>query len=249
MSLRVSVCTPAHNEEGNVVELAQRVDAVMTPLCGDNWEHIIVDDGSSDRTAELVREQAQHRPGTLRLLQHEVNQGERAAWKTAFDAAEGEVVVMIAADLQSHPEDIPRALDVVWKEGYDVGTCARTDRKDGLFFWAATRVLTTFMRLAFDVTANDASSSFFAARGDLLKNLPLLHNDHRYILAVLRRRGASIKEVGVSHSARTAGATHYSRWKVLKAVPEITRFTARLWRGEFDLPATQVQEAPGSGVR
>jgi dolichol-phosphate mannosyltransferase len=232
-ALKVSVCTPAHNEEANVERLIERVDDVLRPLCGNTWEHLIVDDGSSDRTAELIRRSEKEHP-QVRLLRHEKNRGECAAWKTAFDAARGEVIVMLACDLQSHPEDIPLLLAQVWEHGYDVGTGARSARKDGWYYWAATRVLTTYMHYAFDVEITDVSSSFFAARSQFLKNAPLRLNDHRYIMAVMRHRSARIREVQTRHSPRTAGSSHYSRWKVLKAIPEVLRFTARLYSGELD---------------
>ena len=230
---RVSVCSPAHNEEGNVEQLIARVDAVMRPRFGSAWEQIIVDDGSNDRTAAIVESCAQSN-SAVRLIRHGVNRGECPGWKTAFDAAKGEVVVLLAADLQSPPEEIPRLLDEVLVNGFDVGTARRVRRKDGMWYWAATRVLTQYMKAAFDVHASDVSSSFFAVRSEFVKDLPLERNDHRYILAAFRRRGARISEVPCAHAARIAGASHYRKSKIFRAVPELVEFTARWRNGHFD---------------
>jgi glycosyltransferase involved in cell wall biosynthesis len=233
--LRASICSPIHNEEGNVAELIERVHAVMTPRFGAAWEQLLVDDGSSDRSAEIIRLAQRERP-TLRLLQHPHNRGERAAWKTAFDNARGEVVALLAGDLQSPPEELPKLLDEVLVRGFDVGTGRRAGRKDGVYYWTATRVLNAYSRLVFDVPVSDVSSSFFAVRRRFVEALPIEKNDHRYILAVLRRRAARISEVDTEHAARSRGRSHYSRWKVLKAVPELLEFTQRWRRGAFDGP-------------
>ena len=157
-SLRASICSPIHNEEGNVAELIERVHAVMTPRFGAAWEQLLVDDGSSDRSAEIIRLAQRERP-TLKLLQHPQNRGERAAWKTAFDGARGEVVALLAGDLQSPPEELPKLLDEVLVRGFDVGTGRRAGRKDGVYYWTATRVLNAYSRLVFDVPVSDGGKS------------------------------------------------------------------------------------------
>ena len=231
--IRVSVCSPAHNEAKNLPELVRRVHAAMERAFGANFEQVIVDDGSTDDTWEVLGRLAESHPRLVRL-RHERNLGERAAWKSAFEAVSGEIIVLLAADLQSPPEEIPRLLEVLDDKNIDVGTGWREQRQDGWFYSTASRVLTAAMDRLFDLQVRDASSSFFAARREFLEDMPLVANDHRYILAILRRRGARVHEIPVAHASRHAGNSHYQRSKVLRAIPEFGRFTMRLLAGYYD---------------
>ena len=229
----LSICSPVHNEEDNLPELARRITAALDDAGHGPWECILVDDGSTDASGRILNEICAADP-RFRALHHDVNQGERAAWHTAFRHARGEVACIIAADLQSPPEELPKLVDVIIDEGFDVGTGRRVQRKDGLLYFIATWILTQFSRIAWKVDVRDVSSSFFGVRTKLLKELRLVENDHRYILAILKRRGASIKEINTSHFARSHGSSHYSRMKVLRAFPEVARFTLRLYKGYYD---------------
>jgi dolichol-phosphate mannosyltransferase len=232
-----------HNEAENIPALVGAIAEVMEPRWPGRWEQVLVDDGSSDDSAELIRRHAA-RHLAVRLVSHDSNQGERAAWATALAAARGEIVVMLAADLQNDPRDIPRLIDVIERRGFDCSTGARRARRDGVFFRGATRVLSLFMRLAFDLPVSDVSSSFFAVRRRFVDGLRLVDNDHRYILAILKRRGAAIHEIPTTHRGRAAGRSHYSRLKVVKAVPEVALFTVRLFRGFYDPAAPASRPGP-----
>jgi glycosyltransferase involved in cell wall biosynthesis len=240
---RFSICSPAHNEELNLPLLVEEVRRAMVPAFGLDWEQILVDDGSTDRSAEIVAELAASHHA-LRLLRHEKNLGERAAWTTALAQARGEIVVMLAADRQNDPRDIPRLIRVILDEGFDCGTGSRSDRKDDLFFWCATRILNTFMRGVFGLSVSDASSSFFAARRALVRDLGMVENDHRYILALFHRRGATIREIPTAHRPREAGRAHYSRAKVLRAMPELLRFVRRYYSGYYDVRERRAEDQP-----
>ena len=230
----VSVCSPVHNEEGNLAELARRIRAALdSDAAIESWECILVDDGSTDSSARILDE-ISAADGRFRALRHEVNRGERAAWHTALRHAAGDIACIIAADLQSPPEELPRLVAAISADGTDVGTGRRAQRKDGIFYYVSTWILTQFSRFVWRVDVRDVSSSFFAVRTKFTKDLRLIENDHRYILAILKRRGARIKEIDTSHFARTHGSSHYSRAKVLRAIPEVARFTLRLYRGYYD---------------
>jgi dolichol-phosphate mannosyltransferase len=231
--IRLSICSPVHNERENLAPFVDRVARVMQLLHAERWEQVLVDDGSSDGSAATIEKLKAKHPALV-LVRHHTNQGERAAWATAFNAARGQIVVVLAADLQSPPEEIPRLLDAVCTHGYDVATGERAPRKDSAYYRVVSRVLNSYMRLVFQVKVRDSSSSFFAVRSAFVKNMPLVENDHRYILAILARRGARIREIPVAHAPRTAGTSHYSRWKALTAVPELARFTARYATGYYD---------------
>jgi dolichol-phosphate mannosyltransferase len=229
----VSICSPVHNEEGNLHELMTRVAVAMDGAAVGIWEHILVDDGSTDSSGQIIDE-ISGIDCRFRALHHHVNQGETAAWRTALRAVEGQVACIIAADLQSPPEELPRLVAAVLDSDFDVGTGRRVQRKDRSFYLISTWILTQFSRFALGLNVRDFSSSFFAVRVKFINNLKLVENDHRYILAILARRGASIREIDTAHCQRFQGSSHYSRWKILGAIPEVARFTLRLLQGYYD---------------
>jgi len=232
-NITLSICCPVHNEEGNLKELIKRIQKTINPLFKRDWELLLINDGSNDNSKKIIKK-LQNKHSHLILVNHKKNKGEAAAWATAFKKAKGKIIVILAADLQSPPEEIPKLLDVVFKKGYDVGTGRRVQRKDGLFYWLATRILNLYTSLFFGLKGiRDVSSSFFAVKTNFIKNLQLLENNHRYILAIFKQRGASIKEVPFKHCPRLWGKAHYSKFKSVTAIPEIFRFTVRYYQNTF----------------
>jgi len=233
--ITLSICNPVHNEEGNIKELVERTHRTINPLFKGKWEHILVNDGSDDNSEVIIKE-LREKHHNIVLVNHQKNKGEAAAWTTAFKKAKGEVTVILAADLQSPPEEIPKLLEVIFKKGYDVGTGRRAARKDGLFNWLVARILNLFMSLVFGLRGiQDVSSSFFAVKTNFVKNLQLLKNDHRYILAIFKQRGALIKEVSFKHYSRVRGKSHYTQFKGITAIPEIFRFTVRFYYKNYKI--------------
>jgi glycosyltransferase involved in cell wall biosynthesis len=229
----VSVCSPVFNEAENLPHLVRRVHETMAATYP-NFEQVLVDDGSMDRSVEVIDALRLQYPN-IRLYRHVRNLGESCAWETAFQNAAGDIIVMLAADLQSPPEGIPTMVDLVAERRTDLATGFRQNRKDGFFYWAATRILNRFMCAAFGLRVLDVSSSYFAVKREFLKDIKLYKNDHRYILAILKRRGAGILEIPFQHHSRVLGKSKYSKSKVIYAIPEILRFTIRFYSGRYDL--------------
>jgi glycosyltransferase involved in cell wall biosynthesis len=232
-NILVSICSPVHNEKDNIKQFIERTNRSIRPIYRNNWELVLVDDGSTDSSGEIIKK-LRKKYDNIVYLKHKHNMGERAAWATAFKHAKGDLIVILASDLQSHPEDIPKLVNMVHNNKYDVCTAYRKNRKDGVFYWIATRVLNTFMCTIFKLKVADVSSSFFAVKNMYIKNIKLIKNDHRYILAIFRRKGASIKEVDVEHSSRLHGKSHYRKLKVLFAIPELLGFVLRYFRGFYN---------------
>ena len=231
----VSVCSPVHNEQDNIPELIERMRKAMNPEFAGRWEFVLVNDGSSDNSLALLEEFAREDP-SIRVFSHDRNRGERSGWLTAYREARGDVIAVLAADLQPLPEAVPLLVNAVLKDGYDVGTGARQRRQDGFYYTFNTFFFSLFQRLFFDLEVRDVSSNFLATRRELVRHMRMIKNDHRYILPILRRRGAKIKEIEVEHHARKAGHTHYSKWKILPAIPQTLMFMVRLFTGYYDLP-------------
>lgn len=212
---RLSVVVPLFNEEANVRPL---VRAVRTALEGEDWELLLVDDGSIDRTGEIA-EEFSRRYARVRLVRLARNYGQTAAMQAGFDHARGMVIVSMDGDLQNDPSDIPRLLEKI-DEGFDLVTGYRVDRKDRLLTrkipswignWLIGRVT--------GVDIRDNGCSLKAYRRSLIDQLNLYSELHRYIPAVAAGTAAArIAEVPVRHHPRRRGESKYGlsrTWRVL----------------------------------
>jgi len=212
---RLSIVVPLFNEEANVRPLAR---AVRDALEDEDWELILVDDGSSDDTA-MVAEQATRRDGRIRLVRLAKNYGQTTAMQAGFDRARGDVVVSMDGDLQNDPADIPRLLGEM-EGGYDLVTGYRVNRKDSLLTrkipsWAGNWIIGRIT----GVQIRDNGCSLKAYRQSLLDELHLYSELHRYIPAVAAGTAAAkIAEVPVRHHPRRRGESKYGlsrTWRVL----------------------------------
>lgn len=211
----LSIVVPLFNEEANVRPLAR---AVRESLEEEDWELLLVDDGSSDDTAN-VAEEVSRRDERVRVVRLARNYGQTAAMQAGFDRARGDVVVSMDGDLQNDPADIPRLLKKM-EDGYDLVTGYRVDRKDRLLTrkipsWAGNWLIAQIT----GVEIRDNGCSLKAYRKSLLDELHLYSELHRYIPAVAAGTAAAkIAEVPVSHHPRRRGESKYGlsrTWRVL----------------------------------
>jgi glycosyltransferase involved in cell wall biosynthesis len=167
-SVLISVCNPVHNELDNLRDFVAPVAASLENAGYTNWEAVFVDDGSDNGSGFLL-DQIAAANSRISAVHHERNFGEWAAWKTAFGASKGDVVCMLASDLQPPPEELPKLIDLVVLQGFDVGTGRRKDRKEDAFYKLATALLTAFANVVWRVPVRDVRSSFFAVRGNFAR--------------------------------------------------------------------------------
>ncbi len=203
----VSVLVPAHNEADNVPLLIDKVGRAFAALgIQDRAELVLVDDGSSDGTADVAAAQAIIYP-FLRVVRHRRNLGLTAALRTGFRTVTGDVIVFLPADLESDPEeDIPKLLGKL-DEGYDVVAGWRQGRHDGKVL--ASRVYNTVSRRLFHVDAHDMNW-IKAFRRDVLLTMPPLRSDwHRFLLMIAAEQGYKIGEVPTNYYPRRAGRSKY----------------------------------------
>ncbi len=204
---RYSIVVPLHNEQENVTDLYDRLKAVME-VHGESFEIVLVDDGSRDRTFTLLREIAavDSRVTVVKLRR---NFGQTSALAAGFDHSRGEYVIAMDGDLQHDPADIPVFLEKI-AEGYDIVSGWRKQRIDNLWLRRIpSRCANWVMAKLSGVNIHDFGTTFKAYRRDILDQVPLYGELHRFIPALASWYGASICEVPIRNVNRERGASHY----------------------------------------
>ena len=221
MSITYSVVVPAHNEEESIRPLYEAVKKVMeglappSPGFGDpKWELIIVDDGSTDHTGKVI-EEISAQDQRVKLIQFRRKFGQTAGWSAGFDHASGDVVIVLDADLQNDPADIPKLLKKL-DEGYDVVSGWRQKRQDAPLLILGSKIGNWLRRRVTGEKIHDHGCSLKVYRREALQDLELYGEMHRYITALLGWKGYKIGEEKVRHHARQTGRTKYSVKKKLK---------------------------------
>ncbi len=201
----LSVLIPAYNEADTIEELVERTARAFDELAAPG-ELIFVDDGSVDGTGDRV-EALQARYPWLRLIRHRRNQGLTVALQHGFQAARGDYIIFLPADLESHPdEDIPKLYHKLL-EGYDVASGWRQGRADGKVF--ASAIYNAVSRWLFHVQVHDANW-IKGFRREVIEELPPLRSDwHRFLLHIAADQGWRVGEVPTNWYPRRAGRSHY----------------------------------------
>ena len=203
----ISVVIPAHNEEPNILPLCDRLVAVLDGI-GRSFEIVLVDDASTDGSVQLLRNFTANEP-RLKAVCLRRNSGQTAALAAGFEVASGEIVVAMDADLQHAPEDIPALLAKI-DEGYDLANGWRANRVDGLWTRRLPSKLANWMiRKLSGVELQDFGGTFKAYRSELLDQLRLYGDLHRFIPVLAALHGARIAEVPIGNFERGAGRSHY----------------------------------------
>jgi glycosyltransferase involved in cell wall biosynthesis len=214
----VSVILPAYNERENLEELLPEIAGVLERTAR-TYEIIVVDDGSTDGTREFVRH---CQSSTLIGVRFRRNAGKSAALSVGLARARGDYVVLMDADGQDDPREIPRLLDALDKDDdLALVTGRRAVRNDRFVKRITSRVYNRVTRMVTGVKARDFNSGLKAMRRDLATRLELYGELHRYIPVLAQWRGFEITEVDVEHHPRRHGETKFGR--------------ARFWRGFLDL--------------
>jgi glycosyltransferase involved in cell wall biosynthesis len=201
----VSVVVPVYNEEGNVVELHRRIREACGKI-GRPFEIILVDDGSTDKTAELCRGLS-----PLTLIEFRRNFGQTAAFDAGIKRATGDIVITMDGDLQNDPADITLLLEEMGK-GYDIVSGWRHKRKDTLMKRFFSRGANLLRKGLVKDGIHDSGCSLKAYRRECFDGVDLFGEMHRFMPALLQLDGFRVSEVKVSHHPRIHGVTKYN-WK------------------------------------
>jgi dolichol-phosphate mannosyltransferase len=219
MSRRLlSIIIPAYQEERTIGEVLRRAASIDTEALGFDKEIIVCDDGSADRTADIVAEAAEAEP-RIRLVRHPQNRGKGAAIRTALAAARGDYSLIQDADLEYEVEDYPALLEAV-NAGADVVYGSRfltTARPDGMKLanFVANRVLTTTANVLYGLSITDEATCFKVFRTDLLRSLELSCEGFEFcpeVTAKLGKRRIKIAEVPIQYRARNVAEGKKVRW-------------------------------------
>lgn len=215
----LSVIIPVYNEEDSLDRLYEKVIEAMAPLKR-TWELILVDDGSRDRSYEILqRLAAQDR--RVKVVRFVRNFGQTAALSAGIDYAAGDIIIPMDADLQNDPVDIERLLGKL-EEGYDVVSGWRKDRKDEFFTrllpsWTANKLISVISGVAL----HDYGCSLKAYRHEVIKDVRLYGEMHRFVPIYATWMGAKVAEIPVTHHARQFGQSKYGLSRTFKVVLDL----------------------------
>ncbi len=214
----LSIVIPIHNEERAILPLYDRLASVLEKL-GRPYEILFVDDASSDRSYELLSNLVET-DGHLKVIRLRRNFGQTAALAAGFHEAKGEVVIAMDGDLQHAPEDIPLLLAKI-DEGYDIASGWRKARIDPPLRKIPSRIANWMMAKASGVNLRDFGTTFKAYRAEVLKDVHLYGELHRFIPALASFYGARVAEVPIQNTPRVGGDSHYGIGRTFRVLFDI----------------------------
>lgn len=215
--VEVSLVIPVRDEADSVVPLFEELVSAMTPL-GLRWEVVFVDDGSTDDTfarLEELHRDSQARDRRVRVIQFRRNFGKSAALAAGFRAAGGRIVITMDGDLQDDPAEIPRLLTRL-EEGYDLVSGWKKTRHDPLSKTLPSRLFNRVLAWIAGVPLHDFNCGFKAYRQEVVREIPLHGELHRFIPALAHAKGFRVTELVVNHRPRQHGRSKYGWGRLLQ---------------------------------
>jgi len=210
----LSVVVPVFNEAPNIRPLYEEIAAALGSVV-DSYEIVLVDDGSTDGSFELMRELHQADPRVV-VVQFRRNFGQSAAFAAGFDHAQGEIIVTMDADLQNDPADIPMLLEKL-QEGYDVVSGWRQNRKDNIIRKIPSALANQLIARTTGVKLHDTGCSLRVYRREVVENIKLYGEMHRFIPALASWVGIKLAEMPVNHRPRGQGEAKYGKFGLDRA--------------------------------
>src|SRR3954453_8466170 len=215
----ISVVIPIHNEEPAILPLYDRLTIVLEAL-QKPYEIIFVDDASTDRSFDLLANLVET-DNRLKVLRLRRNFGQTPALAAGFDEASGDVVVSLDGDLQHDPDDIPLLLEKI-EEGYDIASGWRKERVDNAITRKIpSKIANWLMAKASGVELRDFGTTFKAYRSEILKDVHLYGELHRFIPALASFYGARVAEVPIRNTPRATGDSHYGLGRTFRVLFDI----------------------------
>ncbi len=216
---KVSIVVPVYDEAENIGKLIARTKEILQGR-KITFEFLAVDDGSQDNSADILREEAKL-DSRIKVIRFKKNFGQTAAIAAGFRFAKGEIIIPMDADLQNDPADIPRLLEKL-NEGYDVVSGWRKHRQDP--FWTRklpSAVANWLISVVTRVKLHDYGCTLKAYRREVIENVKLYGEMHRFIPAYAAMEGAKIAEIEVSHHARETGRSKYGLFRTFRVLLDL----------------------------
>ncbi len=218
----VSVIVPVYNEEGSVALLHGEIVSVMRSLSVP-FEVIFVDDGSKDRTFEILQSLS-----PIKVIRFRRNFGQTAGLDAGIKEAKGEYLVMLDGDGQNDPADIPRLIETLERTGFDVISGWRKSRKDPFLKNLASRAAAVVRRVLINDGIHDSGCTLKIYRRECFEHTDLSGEMHRFIPGLLRIKGFTVGEMVVSHRPRSKGKTKYTWTRGIRGILDM--FAVWFWR-------------------
>lgn len=217
--MKISVVIPIYNEEENLALLYEELTGVMQSLdC--SYELLFVDDGSTDMSLTILHS-LQATDSRVVVVQFRRNFGQTAAMSAGFDYSSGDVIITMDGDLQNDPRDIPRFIGKI-EEGFDVVTGWRHDRKDAFLNRRLPSIIANkIISWTTGVALHDYGCTLKAFRKEVIKNIRLYGEMHRFIPAIASGMGISFTEIKVNHRARRFGTSKYGISRTIRVVLDL----------------------------
>ncbi len=210
----ISVVIPVFNEEDNLRELGERLIRTLSGM-GRPFEIIFVDDGSTDGSWAILSDLNRHYPQNIRALQFHRNFGQHQAIFAGFQAARGQVMVTLDADLQNPPEEIPRLVAKL-DEGYDTVGGWRENRQDSIFRRLPSQLVNTVMSRVTGVKLRDYGCMLRAYRREVIDSINQCHESSSFIPALANLFSQRVAEIPVGHAERERGKSKYGLFKLIR---------------------------------
>jgi glycosyltransferase involved in cell wall biosynthesis len=203
-AVELSLVAPVFEEEENLERLHARVAEIFGTRT--TWELVLVDDGSKDRSAEMIREMARRDPRVIGVFFGR-NRGQTAATAAGVHLARGRLIATLDADLQNDPADLPKMIELI--EGHDAVVGWRMKRRDTFVRRASSRIANGIRNWISKDTIKDTGCSLKVFRAEAIQAIPLFEGMHRFLPTLLRLEGARVVELPVRHHPRVAGRSKY----------------------------------------
>jgi len=219
----LSVVIPFYNEEESIPGVCREVAEALARDFARPWELVMVDDGSTDRTAELI-DALDRQHGNFSAVHLDPNSGQSAALEAGFTAARGELIATLDGDGQNDPADIPRLVDALEASGVDMMCGIRATRRDNFVRRASSRIANRVRAFFLHDDITDVGCSLRVFRRACLEQVRFFRNAHRFFPALFLMAGHRVDEMPVNHRPRSRGESKYGGG-----------INSRLWVGIADL--------------
>ena len=208
--MKLSLIIPVYNEQDNVLPLYNKLKAVL------EYDHelIFIDDGSKDNTYEILKN-IQKKDSKLKIIRFRNNFGKSEALSKGFKHAKGDIIITMDGDLQDDPEEIPRFTEKI-KEGYDLVVGWKYKRQDPLSKTIPSKFFNFLIKVLTGVKIHDSNCCFKAYKKEVVKNLKIYGELHRYIPSLVNWKGFKVTEIKVKHHKRLHGKSKYGFSRLLK---------------------------------